>query len=250
MMKCNINIIYLVILFLFKAQLLFSQVENGIITYKIIVDSSYYKTFKGFEKDTESMRNEFSKLEYHLYFSNNFSKFTLLEDLKAEVEFNKNLRKAYSFVGKADFYKDNITKKKIRCLNFLGDDFIIELESKNTEWILTSQSKQIDKFKVFKATTTYQIENGNGRVFTRNVEAWFCPELPSRFGPNGFDGLPGLILELRDHFFTFYCSKIELNLSNPISISFPKKGIFMSEHEYNNFLTEKTNNFLTNFKNN
>jgi GLPGLI family protein len=43
------------------------------------------------------------------------------------------------------------------------------------------------------------------------VTAWYAPDIPVRFGPIGYGGLPGLILELQNESATFYVTKINLN---------------------------------------
>ena len=63
------------------------------------------------------------------------------------------------------------------------------------EWEVSSASKMIDGFKVFKASTTEVTENSKGK-FEHEVVAWFAPEIPFGYGPVGYGGLPGLILEL------------------------------------------------------
>lgn len=64
------------------------------------------------------------------------------------------------------------------------------------EWEVSSASKIIDGFKVFKASTTEVTENSKGK-FEHEVIAWFAPELSFGYGPFGYGGLPGLILELQ-----------------------------------------------------
>ncbi|ADF50527.1 hypothetical protein ZPR_0166 [Zunongwangia profunda SM-A87] len=76
--------------------------------------------------------------------------------------------------------------------------YIIKEKTKGTgEWKISSAYKMIDGFKVFKATTTEVTENSKGK-FKYEVVAWFAPEIPFfGYGPVGYGGLPGLILELQ-----------------------------------------------------
>jgi GLPGLI family protein len=74
--------------------------------------------------------------------------------------------------------------------------YLIKEKTKGTgEWKISSAYKMIDGFKVFKATTTEVTENSKGK-FEHEVVAWFAPEIPFGYGPVGYGGLPGLILEL------------------------------------------------------
>lgn len=56
-------------------------------------------------------------------------------------------------------------------------------------WIITEESKNINDYKCYKATTTFR---------GRDYEAWFTPEIACKGGPWKFNNLPGLILELYD----------------------------------------------------
>lgn len=74
--------------------------------------------------------------------------------------------------------------------------YLIKEKTKGAgEWKVSSASKMIDGFKVFKATTTEVTENSKGK-FEHEVVAWFAPEISFGYGPVGYGGLPGLILEL------------------------------------------------------
>ncbi|MCL1667082.1 GLPGLI family protein [Elizabethkingia ursingii] len=58
------------------------------------------------------------------------------------------------------------------------------------QWTLKNETKQIDQYKVQKATTDF-----GGRKWT----AWFAPDIQINEGPYKFRGLPGLIFEISDN---------------------------------------------------
>ncbi|MBT0533595.1 GLPGLI family protein [Riemerella anatipestifer] len=70
------------------------------------------------------------------------------------------------------------------------------------EWKISSTTKKIGDYLAVKATTRYS---------GRNYEAWFTQEIPFSYGPYLFQGLPGLILEIRDtaNHYAFTLFKIE-----------------------------------------
>ena len=74
-------------------------------------------------------------------------------------------------------------------------------------------------------------------------EVWFTPEIPVPFGPKGFDGLPGLILEATNNGKTFiYASKIQFNPENINEIlTEPKGGNDIAKDDYLKILAEKIN---------
>jgi GLPGLI family protein len=63
---------------------------------------------------------------------------------------------------------------------------------------------------------------------------WFTPEINYSFGPAGFDGLPGLVLEKYSSSFYFIASKISFkNHTENKNIHKPKDGIEITNDEYN-----------------
>ena len=65
------------------------------------------------------------------------------------------------------------------------------------EWTLTGAEKCVEGRTLFEATTQRTALGSNGEEYEIPVHAWYAPDLPVPYGPSGFDGLPGLILELR-----------------------------------------------------
>ena len=58
---------------------------------------------------------------------------------------------------------------------------------------------------------------------TTTVTAWYTPQIPVSNGPDEFQGLPGLILELSYDSQTILCSKVTLNLKKQINNKSPYK---------------------------
>ena len=80
------------------------------------------------------------------------------------------------------------------------------------QWTLTQDTATILGYHCQKASCCY-----HGRDF----EAWFTTEIPLRFGPWKFGGLPGLIVKVydSDRLYDFECVRVEKShtpmLSNP-----------------------------------
>lgn len=88
-------------------------------------------------------------------------------------------------------------------------------------WNLTNETKKIEGYTCYKAELTQFNERAQNNYI---ITAWYTPEIPAPFGPIGYGGLPGLILELKNkNGFIFSPEKIKLNL-NKIKIPELEKG--------------------------
>ena len=89
------------------------------------------------------------------------------------------------------------------------------------KWHITTETDTIWGYPVIKAVS--------GRYV-----AWFTPNIPVPFGPNGFGGLPGLILKLYNtqQFPAYAIVATEIRLyKKAIKIKKPEKGILRTEKQ-------------------
>ena len=63
-------------------------------------------------------------------------------------------------------------------------------------WILSEDTQTIAGYSCRKASYDYTYTDLDDVDKTVHVTAWYAPDLPYSYGPAGFDGLPGLILEV------------------------------------------------------
>ena len=121
-------------------------------------------------------------------------------------------------------------------INFLGKN-IYQQSAKIIDWKLHEDTKKIDGYLCYKATNVYKVEYGE-KVFNHPVVAWFCPELPYQYGPNGYGNLPGLILELQVRNVVFGADKIEFTNIEPIDFSFLNDAKFYSPEKIDKLATD------------
>ena len=186
------------------------------------------------------------KVEYHLIIENYHSIF-YSEILKMNND-SQGFQKLTSQIGgtRGKFYinkKDSIFYNK---KHFGGDDFKIKLNIK--KWKITNEFKFIRNFKSYKAISEDVILNPNGK-FKFKVIAWFCPDLPSFFGPANYFGLPGLILELDNGKSILQVKEIRKSKSLKEKVILFKKGIELSQKEYNDLVKKKANEKYGKFMN-
>lgn len=74
---------------------------------------------------------------------------------------------------------------------------------------------------------------------TIEVVAWYSPQIPVNQGPDGYWGLPGLILEVNADRTTILCTKIVLNPAEKEEIKKPTKGEEVTQAEYTEIVTKK-----------
>lgn len=94
------------------------------------------------------------------------------------------------------YYLDNEEKVRMYTAEINMSPVNVILDYERYDWKLLKEEKVVRGRVLYKAVTEVVQENFAGK-FTTNVEAWYAPDIPVPFGPVGFDGLPGLIMELR-----------------------------------------------------
>jgi GLPGLI family protein len=75
------------------------------------------------------------------------------------------------------------------------------------------------------------------------ITAWYTPEIPINQGPEGYWGLPGLILEVNDGKTTILCSKVVLNAKDKVEIKAPTNGKVVTQKEYDETVIKKMEEF-------
>ncbi len=111
-----------------------------------------------------------------------------------------------------------------------------------------NETKKIGNYLCYKATTIFVIENSKG-TFNHPVTAWYSTQIPIGFGPIGYGGLPGLIVELTVQNIKYSMTKLMLNPKKEIVIKKPKKGKLVTEEEFNLVAKEAMGNFKTRISN-
>lgn len=130
------------------------------------------------------------------------------------------------------------------------DDYIVKDTLHNSGWELSTESKQIGNYTVYKATRTIKPKKADNNFLSmvdkepedRVYTAWYTPEIPIPNGPEKFGGLPGLILELHTSGMVYLCSEIVLNPKKPIEIKIPK-GKVISQEENDKMIKQRIEDY-------
>ncbi len=230
----------IVILALFSLNSILSQNLTGKVIYKkeytntMSLNSEFLNKYKNNQefirkvKEIDSNKEELVReLKFELVFENNVSLFKVQDFL--ELENNK----FYSFTigpeGSIIYYTNQKNKENIKQKNAYGELFLVEYPMQ--EWELINETKKVGEYTCYKATTIKTVKGRKGIINTP-VEAWYTPEIAIPFGPLGYNGLPGLIIELSMYNYKYYVSKIALNSGNEMNIKKPTQGKVVSKKEF------------------
>lgn len=212
----------------------FSQ-KSGVVTYgfKVLEDEKILKNEiigPDFRKTIDAAKYA----KFTLTFNDSISAFTNIQNLSLD---GQNIELALSISGVVkDIYTFKGTIYRNNSNEMFGENEYLITEPLNKNWVLTSESKKIDGYNCYKATNEYVVDNG--KIFRHPVVAWFCPEIPIPYGPKGYGGLPGLILELQEWNIVFGVEKIDIS-NDKKEILLPTKGIVITNQEYENKIGQR-----------
>ena len=210
---------HLILIFLLSlfTQTAFAQYQSGKVVYKVIPPKSVMEL-----KDTTNIKNIYIKRAAVIAY--NRLK-THAPNMQLVTEFNtKNaLAKMPSMMGvgnhselhsaaiRSGFHRKYYTvieeSFQIHEFEIAGREWTVRYDRDISSWEITNETKEIHGYTCYKAITPIKI---NGEEIDENLEAWFTPEIPFRYGPMEIYGLPGLILEVRQRNFIYYATEIEL----------------------------------------
>lgn len=188
--------------------------DNGVFTKDKVFGEPFIKAM-----------NEAKNLSFGLIINSDGAKFFDKSDSELK-NLNVDLAKAFTnYMGIVyNFDNEIIFQSKI-----LGENIYTKHEIKK-DWIVTNESKLIDNYLCYKATSVNKITNKAGQ-FNFPITAWFCPTIPYQYGPNGYGNLPGLILEIQIRNVTYFMKKIDFDSELNFNKNFLKKAIIITKEE-------------------
>ena len=102
-------------------------------------------------------------------------------------------------------------------LDFLGRTYIVEEDASRYKWKILNEIKEVAGYLCMKAETVDTVKG-------TKIHAWFSDEIPISAGPEGFYGLPGMILALdfNDGDVVITATKVEFS-ETLVELPIPKK---------------------------
>lgn len=220
----------------------------------------------------DRMKKMFEKT-FVLNFDKTASIYKEEEKLDAPGQNNGGMRMMASMTGAGGtFYKDVKTKTYTVDKEFMGKEFLVKDSLPNLKWKMEGETRVIGGYNCFKATAIRPVSKTDFRNFAPKKEettaakpadatkktnfmdqievpkevvvtAWYTPEIPVNQGPEGYWGLPGLILEVNDGKTVILCSKIVLNPKEKAEIKAVSKGKVVSQKEFDEIMIKKMEEF-------
>lgn len=170
-----------------------------------------------------------------MYFDGNRSLYTLKtagEDISISHEEDGNEMEINFKMPQSSVYLDLDKDEYVHALEFLDKEFLVTDIASNNKWKIAGEQKKVLDFVCQKAVLVDT---------SRSVVAWFTPQLNVKMGPEGYTGLPGMILaiEFDEGRRKVVASKVELTELDDALIAKPTKGKKMDRASYHAMREEK-----------
>lgn len=241
--------------------------------------SDFKSRFEGNKDITPEMQKnieERMKKMFEKTFILNFDKAASIykeeEKLDAPGQGGGGMRIMSSMMGGGGTYYKNVKSKTYTVdKEFMGKEFLIKDSLPNLNWKMEGETRLIGGYNCFKATAIRPASKTDFRNFRPKKEeakkadstataskekktnfmdgielpkeititAWYTPEIPVNQGPEGYWGLPGLILEVNDGKTIILCSKIVLNPKDKANIKASTNGKEISQTDYDETVIKK-----------
>ncbi|GGW51923.1 GLPGLI family protein [Arenibacter certesii] len=223
-----------------KAKITYQATLNNEDFYSRLVKDS---TRTQVERDAEiNAISSSSPMNFHLFISGTEGLYQAEYDLPTKRSLGYKPNRTGIFARHDNIYYTNLETKEKFYQSFWSKEVLVDLDKVN--WKLTQESKKIENYMCYKAIADLESQNIPQMKLIGQVVAWYTPEIPTSFGIQKFNGLPGLTLELitdYDKGKVYYtATKIELNPEEEINIKKPK-GKKVSEQEYVELIEKLTN---------
>jgi GLPGLI family protein len=227
----------IILLSVFFVDAVNAQTDNtqGQIIYEV-VRKLEIKVHGGQAEQFQNMLPKERKSKKELIFNTNASLYRLAES-NQEDEVTQETSGGVAVMVKIQepveiIYSDLKTKINIEQREFMSRMFLIETKTDTAQWKLTGNQKAILGYNCMEAELIGS---------KKKTIAWFTPMIPVSTGPNGYVGLPGLILvmDIDDGKTVYTAQTIDLKTIDESLLVKPHEGKKVTRKEYEKIVDEK-----------
>jgi len=202
------------------------------------IEITYVKAYKNFKDSTNTPPKAMKGLEYKLICNTNEARFEYISSMNNDGQ-KTNQRFVGRGGGEGVYYKNLKERIKLHKTKSVDENlYLIKEELNKYNWKLLKETKKIlgyDCFKAIGELKEYSYIRKKDLVIP--IVVWYVPTIAAPFGPAGYDGLPGLILESSSSSFYLIANNIEFH-NEKIKIRRPTKGKEVTADEFNRLLSE------------
>ncbi len=250
-----------------------AQITEGSVTferkYKIMISRNSSMSGATTEAETKTSKHK-------LVFTQDNSVFKALPETETPDPFSGGTNSGNSTTSTMSFsteggdtHKDYKSKTSVKSSELSGKNYLVTDSIKQQSWKLVNETKEILGFTCKKAIRyiTTRIQNTMTRTIstngssnnvntdttskpnTREVEivAWYAESIPVPAGPDTYDQLPGLILELNyDNGISVYTAVDFSKKVDKKELIAPKKGQLLTAAEFNKLRADLFNQQIKN----
>lgn len=209
--------------------IVFGQTE-GTITYEIKVNA--HRMLPKEREEMKSMIPEFRIHRDQLFFNAEASLYKPVEEEDDEIEHGAMRMRIQRPMNET--YIDQLELKRVRLQEFLGKKFLIEDSVKLMAWKFGAGTKEILGYSCKQATYFNQERK-------QTAIAWYTNQLRPFLGPEGYNTLPGAVLEvnINDGERLITAKQIDLRPLKKNELKEPSGGTKTTDEEFRKLMDEQ-----------
>lgn len=221
----NILLVLGILVMLTAAHFVFGQVLEGVIDYEVKVNM--HRRLPPEQASMKEMIPEFNTSKDQLFFNEKESLYKTVEEDEDEPEHNGGGMRIHLRRPNIQTYFDYGQSRKVMLQEFMGKEYLIEDSIRIAPWKLGTETKTILGYACRQASY-YNSER------KANVVAWYSDQLRPFRGPEGFNSLPGTVLQvdINNGERTITAQKIDSRPLKKSEMKIPSGGQRMTSEEF------------------
>lgn len=211
---------------------------NRIINLDAVLEKQKETYSETVLKKIKEKYENYNLLSYDLLFNSTESSCSL-NDIETSLESDlkkEQINDIIKIEKNMSYFVSLKQNKTVQSIIMGGERLLLVDSTRQLKWSLKKQSKLIGEYTCFKA----QLVNGDDILPYMPdllIEAWYTPQIPVPFGPLEFEGLPGLILEIKVGNNIYFASEIIFDidgvLAEPKAGKIVKRKVFINKIKSN-----------------